>query len=188
MTVAKDVKIQVEFNPAVVQSYRLLGYEKRHLNAEDFHNDAKDAGEMGAGHVVTALYELIPTGGAAPVGPGEGLKYQPVPAVEAKPAVKATEAFTVKMRHKKPDADVSTYREMPVSDTAKPYAQASEDFRFSAAAASYAMLLRNSEFKGTATFDAVIELAAGAMKFDPSGYRAEFLELARKAKALSGKP
>ena len=188
VTVAKDVKIQVEFNPAVVQSYRLLGYEKRHLNAEDFHNDAKDAGEMGAGHVVTALYELIPTGGAAPVGPGEGLKYQPVPAVEAKPAVKATEAFTVKMRHKKPDADVSTYRELPVSDTSKPYAQASEDFRFSAAAASYAMLLRNSEFKGTATFEAVIELAAGAMKFDPSGYRAEFLELARKAKTLSGKP
>ena len=188
VTVAKDVKIQVEFNPAAVQSYRLLGYEKRHLNAEDFHNDAKDAGEMGAGHVVTALYELIPAGGAAPVGPGEGLKYQPVPAVEAKPAVKATEAFTVKMRHKKPDADVSTYRELPVSDTAKPYAQASEDFRFSAAAASYAMLLRNSEFKGTSTFEAVIELAAGAMKFDPSGYRAEFLELARKAKTLSGKP
>ena len=187
VTVAKDVKIQVEFNPAVVQSYRLHGYEKRHLNAEDFHNDAKDAGEMGAGHVVTALYELIPTGNAAPVGPGEGLKYQPVPAVEAKPAVKATEAFTVKMRHKKPDADVSTYRELPVSDQSKPYAQASEDFRFSAAAASYAMLLRNSEFKGTATFDAVIELASGAMKFDPSGYRAEFLELARKAKSLSGK-
>jgi len=89
------------------------------------------------------------------------------------------------MRHKKPDADVSAYRELPVSDTAKPYAQASEDFRFAAAAASYAMLLRNSEFKGTATFDAVIELAAGAMKFDPSGYRAEFLELARKAKTLS---
>ena len=188
VTVAKDVKIQVEFNPAVVQSYRLLGYEKRHLNAEDFHNDAKDAGEMGAGHVVTALYELIPTGGAAPVGPGEGLKYQPVPVIDVKGNVKATEAFTVKMRHKKPDADVSTYRELPVSDTAKPYAQASEDFRFSAAAASYAMLLRNSEFKGTSTFEAVIELAAGAMKFDPSGYRAEFLELARKATTLSGKP
>ncbi len=183
VTVAKDVKIQVEFNPAAVSAYRLLGYEKRHLNAEDFHNDAKDAGEMGAGHTVTALYELVPVGPATEQA-GTELKYQKVVAA-AQPV--ASEAFTVKMRHKKPDADVSTYRELPVKNDAKSFGQASEDFRFSAAAAGYALLLRNSEFKGNITFAAVLDWAAGAMTFDPSGYRAEFLELARKAQSLSGK-
>jgi Ca-activated chloride channel family protein len=192
VTVAKDVKIQVEFNPAVVRAYRLLGYEKRALAAKDFHDDRKDAGEMGAGHTVTALYELVPADAAAPVA-GEpkvdALRYQP--AAEPKPVpkgVKPNEAFVVKMRHKKPDGDVSTLRELPVLDAPVGYDRASEDFRFGAAVASFAMLLRESPHKGNATFAAVIELADAAKGHDPGGYRAEFVELVRKAKALSGKP
>lgn len=193
VTVAKDVKIQVEFNPAVVQSYRLLGYEKRHLNAEDFANDKKDAGEMGAGHVVTALYELVPVGPVVAAGPkADGLKYQPLAANAApKEVAKASdtrEAFTVKMRHKKPDGDTSILRELPVMNESLPYSKASEDFRFAASVASFAMLLRNSEFKGNSTYAAVIELADAARTNDPGAYRQEFLTLARKAKELSGQP
>lgn len=192
VTVAKDVKIQVEFNPGVVKAYRLLGYEKRALAAKDFRDDTKDAGEMGAGHVVTALYELVPTGVAAPAAAkGEELRYQPNPEPAAPaPAVggvKAKESFVVKMRHKKPDSDTSTERELPVTDPGKGYAEASEDFRFAAAVASFAMLLRDSQYKGQATFALTQELAEAAKKHDPSGYRAEFLELVRLAKNLSGK-
>jgi Ca-activated chloride channel family protein len=198
VTVAKDVKLQVEFNPAVVGAYRLLGYEKRLLATQDFHDDTKDAGEMGAGHVVTALYELVPAGTTLPKpAASEELRYQS-PASEAapKPAAaklapddpKAKEAFVVKMRHKKPDSDTSTYRELPVVDTGKGYADASEDFRFAAAVASFAMLLRDSPHKGNATFAAVLELADAARSFDPSGYRAEFLDLVRRAQALASKP
>jgi Ca-activated chloride channel family protein len=191
VTVAKDVKIQVEFNPAVVNSYRLLGYEKRALAAKDFHDDKKDAGEMGAGHVVTALYELVPVGAADPVvGKVDGLRYQADPA-PAKPAVKddkAKEAFVVKMRHKKPDSDKSTLREVPVSNVTVGYEKASEDFQFAASVASFAMLLRDSAHKGNSNFGLVLELAEAAKKHDPSGYRAEFIELVRKAKSLSAKP
>lgn len=186
VTVAKDVKIQVEFNPAAVKAYRLLGYEKRALAAKDFHDDTKDAGEMGAGHVVTALYELVPAGG---VGAGEGLRYQPE--AKAAPAAKdgkAAESFVVKMRHKKPDGDTSTLRELPVTDPGRGYGEASEDFRFAAAVASFAMLLRESPYKGNATFAAVLELADAARAHDPGGYRAEFLELVRQAKTISGRP
>jgi Ca-activated chloride channel homolog len=191
VTVAKDVKIQIEFNPAAVKAYRLLGYEKRILAARDFHDDTKDAGEMGAGHVVTALYELVPADGTIPgTDKVDDLRYQkkadaaPVPAVTAK----ADEAFVVKMRHKKPDGDVSTLRELPVKNEAKGYGEASEDFRFAAAVASFAMLLRDSPYKGNATYAAVQELADAARGHDPSGYRAEFGELVKRAKAVSGKP
>lgn len=190
VTVAKDVKVQIEFNPAVVQSYRLLGYEKRALAAKDFHDDKKDAGEMGAGHVVTALYELVPVGvPMAGTGKVDGLRYQqdPAPKAVVKDA-KATEAFVVKMRHKKPDSDTSTLREMPVSNQTIGYEKASEDFRFSAAVASFAMLLRDSPYKGNSNYAVVRELAQAAMKHDPGAYRAEFVDLVRKAKALSGKP
>lgn len=190
VTVAKDVKIQVEFNPAKVGAYRLLGYEKRILAAKDFHDDKKDAGEMGAGHVVTALYELVPAGTASPgeVKP-DGLRYQATPA--PKPAAageKAKESFVVKMRLKKPDADTSTYRELPVTDPGRGYAEASEDFRFAAAVASFAMLLRDSQYKGDSSFALVKELAEAARKHDPGEYRAEFLDLVKRAKAISGKP
>ena len=190
VTVAKDVKIQVEFNPTVIKSYRLLGYEKRALAAKDFHDDKKDAGEMGAGHVVTALYELVPAGVADPiVGKVDGLRYQQDPA-PAKPAVKGdkmNEAFVVKMRHKKPDSDSSALRELPVSDVTKTYDKASEDFQFAAAVASFSMILRDSQYKGNSNYALVLELAEAAKKHDPSGYRAEFIEMVKKAKALSGK-
>jgi Ca-activated chloride channel family protein len=188
VTVAKDVKIQVEFNPAQVKAYRLLGYEKRALAARDFHDDKKDAGEMGAGHVVTALYELVPTGEAAP-GREEGLRYQPnsAPKPVAR-AGKSGESFVVKMRHKRPDGDTSTLRELPVTDSGRRYTEASEDFRFASAVAAFAMLLRNSPYKGDATFALVQDLAEAARKHDPSGYRAEFIELIRRAKTLSGRP
>jgi len=187
VTVAKDVKIQVEFNPGKVSAYRLLGYEKRVLAAKDFHDDTKDAGEMGAGHVVTALYELVPAGGVVPGTPKvDGLRYPPN--AEPKPAGRSGESFVVKMRHKKPDGDVSTLRELPVTDPGKGYAEASEDFRFAAAVASFALILRNSAFNGEASLALVEELTTAAMKHDPSGYRAEFLDLVRKAKAITGKP
>jgi len=191
VTVAKDVKIQVEFNPAVIKSYRLLGYEKRALAAKDFHDDKKDAGEMGAGHVVTALYELVPVGAPDPVvGKVDGLKYQKEQPDAVKPAVKSDkvqEAFTVKMRHKKPDEDKSTYRDRPVSNVTLPYEKASEDFQFAAAVASFAMLLRDSAYKGNSNYALILELADSAKKHDPGGYRAEFIEMVRKAKALAGK-
>ncbi|HVK10749.1 MAG TPA: von Willebrand factor type A domain-containing protein [Gemmataceae bacterium] len=190
VTVAKDVKVQIEFNPAAVQAYRLLGYEKRHLEARDFADDKKDAGEMGAGHVVTALYELVPVGAPTPARL-EGLRYQDTAPVAPKAAGKdgkATEAFVVKMRHKKPDGDKSTLRELPVSDVSKGYEMASEDFRFSASVASFAMLLRDSAYKGNANYAVTLELAEAAKKHDPGGYRAEFIELVKKARALSGKP
>jgi Ca-activated chloride channel family protein len=192
VTVAKDVKIQVEFNPAKVRAYRLLGYEKRALAAKDFHDDKKDAGEMGAGHVVTALYELVPAGEAAPGdAKADGLRYQPSADPAPKPAVKgerAKESFVVRMRHKKPDSDTSTLRELPVTDPGRGYADASEDFRFAAAVASFAMLLRESPNKGESSFALVQELAEAAKKHDPGGYRTEFLELVKRAKAVSGRP
>jgi Ca-activated chloride channel family protein len=190
VTVAKDVKIQIEFNPAVVKSYRLLGYEKRALAAKDFHDDTKDAGEMGAGHVVTALYELVPVGAPDPaVGKVDGLRYQkdPDPKPAAAKGVKTDEAFVVKMRHKKPDSDTSTLRELAVKDKTAEYGKASEDFQFAAAVASFAMLLKDSPYKGQSSYPLVLELAGSATKHDPSGYRAEFVELVKKAKSLAGK-
>jgi Ca-activated chloride channel family protein len=189
VTVAKDVKIQMDFNPAVIRAYRLLGYEKRALAAKDFHDDKKDAGEMGAGHVVTALYELVPVGAPDPIaGKVDKSRYdEDPPAKAAVKSDKANEAFTVKMRHKKPDADKSTYRELPVTNVTKDYEKASEDFQFSAAVASFAMLLRDSQYKGQSNYGLVLELAEAAKKHDPGGHRAEFIELVKKAKALAGK-
>ncbi len=193
VTVAKDVKIQIEFNPANIRAYRLLGYEKRKLAAKDFDNDKKDAGEMGAGHVVTALYELIPTsvGVTSEEKKVEGLRYQanqprdeePKPKVNAKVS---KEAFVVKLRHKLPEAEKSTLREIPVGDVAKSYGKASEDFQFAAAVASFSMILKQSPYKGQSSFALVEEMAMSSMRFDPSGYRAEFLQLVKKAKSLTG--
>ncbi len=190
VTVAKDVKIQIEFNPAKVAAYRLLGYEKRKLATQDFHNDKKDAGEMGAGHVVTVLYELVPTGIVAEPKV-DGLRYQPATPEKPKANVDdkvATEAFVLKLRHKLPDADVSTLREIPVGDVAKSYDKATEDFQFASSVAAFAMLLKESPYKGTATYALVEELAAGSLTHDPGAYRAEFLQLVKKAKQLANKP
>jgi secreted protein with Ig-like and vWFA domain/anti-sigma-K factor RskA len=193
ITIAKDVKIQVEFNPAQVASYRLLGYENRLLAAEDFRDDKKDAGEIGAGHAVTALYEIVPVGAVAAAEPGRGaepLKYQPAPAPAApapKPAVDGPagrELLTVKLRAKRPEGDTSALTEVPLADAGAGFEAASADLRFAAAVAAFGMVLRDSEHKGTASLERVEEIAGTAMGSDPGGYRAEFLDLVRKAATL----
>jgi secreted protein with Ig-like and vWFA domain len=193
ITIAKDVKIQVEFNPAQVASYRLLGYENRVLAAKDFRDDKKDAGEIGAGHTVTALYEIVLVGdraGAAAARGAEPLKYQPAPA-PAPPAAKPTdegpasrELLTVKLRWKKPEADTSTLLEVPLEDKGGGFDAAPTDLRFAAAVAAFGMLLRESEHKGTATLSFVAEIAGSGLGRDAGGYRAEFLDLVRQAEAL----
>lgn len=187
VTIAKDVKIQIEFNPAQASAYRLIGYEKRILAKEDFNNDAKDAGEIGAGHTVTALYEVVPPG--VPVrGAVDPLKYQtnnqPAPAATAKSGAASKELLTLKLRYKAPDGDKSTLMEIPVTDSGAKLARASADFKFASAVAEFGMLLKDSPFKGTTTFDGALELAQEGKGNDTHGYRAEFLNLLAKAKAL----
>ena len=186
VTIAKDVKVQIEFNPAQVSSFRLIGYENRVLAAADFNDDRKDAGEIGAGHTVTALYEFVPpqAAGAATV---DDLKYQRAqPAF--KPAADSGELLTLKLRYKQPDGDTSRLLEHVVVDEGKRYGQASRDFKFAASVAAFGMLLRHSSFAGDANFDAVLELAGEGLDSDLNGYRAEFISLVKKAKALtSGK-
>lgn len=185
VTIAKDVKIQVEFNPAKVAAYRLIGYENRLLRAEDFNNDQKDAGEIGAGHTVTALYELVPVG--QPIASGvDPLKYQQPPAV-APAATGSNESLTLKLRYKQPDGETSKLLEFPATDSGKGFAQASPDFQFAAAVAAFGMQLRNSPHKGSWTLNAVREVAQQNRGADPFGYRAEFTELVGKARGLAGR-
>jgi len=188
VTIAKDVKIQVEFNPAKVAGYRLLGYENRMLRAQDFNDDKKDAGEIGAGHTVTCLYEIVPLGEAVEnnqqAADIDALKYQhPAGFTEA---ADTDELLTLKMRYKKPDEDMSTKLQWPAKDAGGRFGEASGDLRFAAAAASFGMLLRDSEYKGDTSYDAVLEIAGGAVGEDPDGQRSEFLQLVRKAKELAG--
>jgi uncharacterized protein YegL len=192
IAIAKDVKIQVEFNPAQVASYRLVGYENRRLADADFRDDTKDAGEIGAGHTVTAIYEIVPTGAAA-AGPGAGvepLKYQPArPAAEPAPAPAAdgpasAELLTVKLRFKEPEGDTSVLREFPLADRGGAFAAASADTRFAAAVAAFGMILRQSEFAGSVSLDDVAQIALDALGTDEGGHRAEFLDLVRKAAAI----
>ncbi len=184
-TIAKDVKVQIEFNPARVASYRLIGYENRLLAKEDFNDDKKDAGEIGAGHTVTALYEVVPAGSESPDGrPSvDPLKYQQPS--EPTGAAASAELCTVKLRYKPPQSDTSTLMEVPLSDERARFDDASEDFRFAAAVAGYGMLLRRSEHAKGFTWDALAEIAGGSVGADPSGYRAEFVKLVRRAKSLS---
>ena len=185
MTIAKDVKIQVEFNPALVGSYRLIGYENRMLAKEDFNDDTKDAGEIGAGHSVTALYEIVPAGLAANSTPSvDPLKYQN-PAVR-KTGVESDEMLTVKLRYKQPDADDSQLIEKPFVDPGAAFAAASDDFRFAASVAAFGMLLRNSQYTEAMTFDEALDLARQAKARDPGGFRSEFIELIEKARQLVG--
>lgn len=181
--VAKDVKLQVEFNPAKVQSYRLVGYETRILNDEDFNDDTKDAGEMGAGHTVTALYEIIPTGTPGNIpGSVDPLKYQSQTNVNAQTS-NSSELLTVKLRYKTPEEEKSKKIEKSVTDMGKD--NVSPDFRFASAVAMFAQLLKDSDFKGEATYDKVIETANKGLSFDPEGYRAEFVCLVQSAKGLN---
>ena len=167
--VAKDVKLQVEFNPAKVQSYRLVGYETRILNNEDFNDDTKDAGEMGAGHTITALYEIIPTGISGNIpGSIDPLKYQTETNINAQTS-NSSELLTVKLRYKTPEEEKSKKIEKSVTDTDKD--NVSPDFRFASAVAMFAQLLKDSDFKGEATYDKVIETANKGLSFDPEGYR-----------------
>ncbi|MDR1783558.1 MAG: von Willebrand factor type A domain-containing protein [Dysgonamonadaceae bacterium] len=182
--VAKDVKIQVEFNPAFVGAYRLVGYETRLLNKEDFNDDSKDAGELGAGHTVTALYEIVPVGEKIPLGSVDKLKYQKNQVSTATPIFSnSKELLTVKLRYKKPDEDTS--RKMEVSVLASAFhSMSSKDFNFAAAVAMFGQLLRDSDFKGEATYDKVIEYARKGLDEDPNGYRREFIRLAEAVKQM----
>jgi Ca-activated chloride channel family protein len=206
VTIAKDVKVQIEFNPSEVRSYRLIGYENRLLAAEDFNDDKKDAGEIGAGHTVTALYEVVPVKGArqsddAPVTsetaggerPGvDPLRYQkaaqPVePKVELTDAAASGELLTLKLRYKQPDGDTSRLLEHPVKDSQRRYGEATGDFKFAASVAGFGMILRGSPHRGNITIDAVRELAQEGVGVDQSGYRKEFVTLVERAKSLGAK-
>ena len=177
--VAKDVKIQVEFNPAQVASYRLLGYESRLLKAKDFNDDKKDAGEMGAGHSVTALYELVPPGVLSDVPKTDALKYQ------KSVAVNSPETLTVKLRYKEPHEDASKLIEISLTADMLVKPEPTEDFRFASSVAEVALILRGSPFKGDASYDAAIGRARKAKGEDKNGYRAEFIRLAEAAQLYS---
>jgi Ca-activated chloride channel homolog len=180
-TVAKDVKLQLEFNPKYVKAYRLIGYENRALANEDFKNDAKDAGDMGSGHTVTAIYEIIPAGVESSFLPDK-LKYQQF--TQTSIGSNSDEVCTVKIRYKQPDADKSIQMEEVVKDTHVALEKTSENFRFSASVAEFGLLLRNSDFKGLANYEQVLNLAKNAFGKDSEGYRAEFLKLVKTAKLL----
>jgi len=182
ITVAKDVKLQIEWNPTRVASYRLIGFENRVLAARDFNDDKKDAGELGAGHNMTALYEIVPL---AASGVSGGSEVDPLKYSAQAPTAAATsdELLTLKIRYKRPDSDVSRLMSQAVRDT-QPEVQASRDLRWAAAVACFGMLLRNSEHKGKATLELADSLARNAIGADPQGQRHEFVSLIEQAKTL----
>lgn len=183
-TIAKDVKLQVEFNPQKVQGYRLIGYENRVLASEDFNDDTKDAGELGSGHTVTALYEIIPVGVKAPEQrKTDSLRYQSEAEIFSESPF-TDELMYVKIRYKKPGQEQSRLLEFPVDGNSSSPGKTSDNFRFAAAVASFGMLLIDSKYKGDADFDLVQELAERARGKDKEGYRKEFLELVGKAASI----
>ncbi|MEJ2005421.1 MAG: von Willebrand factor type A domain-containing protein [Cyclobacteriaceae bacterium] len=181
-TIAKDVKIQVEFNPRNIQAYRLIGYENRLLNDEDFNNDKKDAGELGSGHTVTALYEIIPTGVKSNFYNVDPLKYQP----EAKQGTGdyTKELLTVKLRYKAPDENKSERISRIVEDNGVNMNRTTDDYRWSSAVAAFGMWLRNSEYLNEYSLEEIGELAAGALGEDSEGYRRELLRLLKSQARL----
>jgi Ca-activated chloride channel family protein len=193
VTIAKDVKIQVEFNPKEVASFRLVGYENRKLAHTDFNDDTKDAGEIGAGHSVTALYEIVPVGARDATKTGlDPLKYQdsaPPTEERSKTSVAADsgELMNVKIRYKKPTGDASELLSFAIAADDRSLADTTDDFRFSAAVAELGMLLRDSKHKGDATFDEVLELARTSLGKDAEGHRAELVRLVETAKRLSAR-
>jgi hypothetical protein len=180
------VKIQVEFNPARVAAYHLIGYENRKLADRDFNDDTKDAGEIGAGHTVTALYEVMLVGHETDLLPPavDKLKYQKQPKVSD--AAETGELLTVNLRYKQPDADQSTKLVVAVTDDGNDFDQASDDFRFAASVASFGMLLRGSQYRGNSDYGTVLNVADAARGKDRHGYRAEFVEMVKRAARLSG--
>jgi Ca-activated chloride channel family protein len=196
VTIAQDVKIQVEFNPAQVAAYRLIGYENRRLADRDFNDDTKDAGEIGAGHRVTALYEVVPPGVAGTTGGTEvdPLKYQPPKASRSRSRrcqaseETAAELLTVKLRYQPPGGGKSTLMTHPLVKQEQPFAQASADYQFACSVAAFGMILQQSKYKGDMNLGAVFEIASATRGADSHGYRQEFLGLVRKAQELSGAP
>ncbi|MBI3219692.1 MAG: von Willebrand factor type A domain-containing protein [Bacteroidetes bacterium] len=187
-TIAKDVKLQIEFNPAKVKSYRLIGYENRMLKSEDFNNDKKDAGELGSGHSVTALYEVIPVGVESSFDLVDALKYQPVKKqdpVQVNKSDLSNEILTVKFRYKKPDGDVSKLIVHPLVDEHVAIEKTSENFRWSAAVAGFGMILRESEYVKNYSAAEAIKLAQGAKGKDVEGYRIEFINLMKSTPAVA---
>jgi Ca-activated chloride channel homolog len=176
-TIAKDVKLQIEFNPAKVKAYRLIGYENRLLKNEDFNNDKKDAGDLGSGHTVTALYEIIPAGVESEFFTVDPLKYQTAKIDPS--AAKSKELMTVKFRYKKPDEEVSKLIVHPIVDNQLALEHSSDNFRWSASVAAFGMLLRESEYVKSFTFDDVARLSSGAKGADKEGYRIEFINMVK---------
>jgi Ca-activated chloride channel family protein len=201
VTIAKDVKLQVEFNPAVVQAYRLIGYENRLLAKEDFNNDKVDAGEIGAGHTVTALYEIVPVGVAmeANIPTVDRLKYQLTENQKSRienqesshsgrdlsgRVAQQSEMLTVKIRYKEPAGDISSKLEFPLYDTGARFAEATQDFKFASAVAAFGMVLRDSPHRGSATLADVEAWGRAGIGSDAGGYRNEFLGLVERSKSL----
>ena len=177
-TIAKDVKIQVEFNPAKVGEYRLIGYEDRVMSSRDFEDDKKDAGELGAGHTVTALYEIIPAG-------SDEVKNMPLKYQQTKVNDNGREWLTLKFRYKPIHSDQSILIEKPVEDNGTSFSDAPENLRFASAVASFGMLLRDSKYKGDFRYEDVLMIAKNASVFDKEGYRSEFIKLVETASLLS---
>ena len=183
-TIAKDVKFQIEFNPARIKSYRLIGYENRMLADEDFNDDRKDAGEMGSGHNVTALYELVPAGSDERIPSIDPFKYQSNKERVSVENDLSDEYLTIKLRYKKPDGYTSILLDKPVRGAVKSLDNASDNLRFAAAVSEFGMILRDSEFKGSATLDDAVRLAKSARGEDEDGYRAELIRLINTVKDM----
>jgi Ca-activated chloride channel family protein len=182
VTIAKDAKLQLEFNPAQAQAYRLIGYENRMLAHQDFNDDKKDAGDIGAGHVVTALYEVVPVGVPFKTEGVDPLKYQKPAGATASSA--SADLLTLKLRYKEPTGTKSSLIELAVKDQGRSLDDATDDTRFAAGVAAFGMVLRDSEHKGKASLDMALKLAEPAVGEDKGGYRREFLEMVRKAQRL----
>lgn len=186
-TIAKDVKFQIEFNPNRVKGYRLVGYENRLLNDEDFNDDTKDAGEMGAGHTVTALYEIVPAGAEDELVDIDPLKYQSERITDTqnrKSINESEELMTVKLRYKKPDGNKSILYEIPVQGEVRKFNKTSDNFRFAAAVAEYGMILRNSEYLKQGNIEEVLTMARNARGSDTEGYRGEFIKIVNTSGSL----
>ena len=180
-TIAKDVKLQVEFNPAFVNAYRLIGYENRALANEDFNDDKKDAGELGAGHTVTALYEIIPAGEKDTlIKSVDDLKYQSLKEI----SYKGAELMNIKLRYKEPESDSSKLLIYPIADENKNWEEASDNFKLSAAVTEFGLLLRESSYKQNSSFEQTLAIAKSAVGEDKNGYRREFVKLIEDTEAL----
>jgi Ca-activated chloride channel family protein len=183
-TIAKDVKIQVEFNPAKVRAYRLIGYENRVLANRDFNDDKKDAGELGAGHAVTALYEVIPVGVNSNTPLAQPTATTPEDR-DTKIQLNSPELMQLRLRYKDPDADKSQLLTTAIGDRSQSIEQSSNNLKFAAAVAAYGMKLRNSPYRGNTSFSSIIDLANRSKGADLDGYRAEFIQLVKQSKNLA---